>query len=51
LTKNQSAKRPASRTDKLSKVGKKSGVELNETQLDNATGGLIGLLKSSDLKL
>ena len=50
MTKKTSAKRPLSRADKLSMVGKKSGVELNETQLDHATGGLIGLLKS-DLKL
>lgn len=49
MTKKKTATRPQSRADKLSMVGKKAGVELNESQLDNATGGLIGL--KSELKL
>jgi hypothetical protein len=31
------------------KVAKTTGVELNETQLDQAAGGLIGLLKKDKL--
>jgi hypothetical protein len=34
---------------KIAKLGKASGVELNETQLDQAAGGLIGLLKPGGL--
>lgn len=52
MTKSHSTKRtPRNTADKLSQLGKKSGVELTETQLDKAAGGLIGLLRSSDLKI
>jgi hypothetical protein len=51
LTKTRSTNRSQSRADKLSMVGKTSGVALTEAQLGKATGGLIGLLKPADVKL
>ena len=33
----------------VGKLGKTAGVELNETQLDQAAGGLIGLLRKDKL--
>ena len=51
MTKTKSTARSQNRPDKLSMVGKTSGVVLTEAQLGKATGGLIGLLKSSDVKL
>jgi hypothetical protein len=41
MTKSKSAQTSKSKAspDKLSKVGKKSGIELNETELGQASGG------------
>ena len=45
------SKRSTRSPDKLAMVARKSGVELSETQLDRAKGGLIGLLRAVDVKL
>ena len=37
--------------DKLAMVGRKSGIELNETQLNKVAGGMLALTRPTELKL
>jgi hypothetical protein len=46
LTKTKSTVRPQARADRTTPAGKPYATELNESQLGQAVGGLIGLLKT-----
>ena len=47
MAKAKSGKAPT--PNKLAKLGKKTGVELTESQLDKATGGLLGVVDGESM--
>ena len=50
MQRSQSTKTaPKSSPDKLSRIGRKAGVELTESQLGQASGGLTGTGKTTKL--